>query len=137
MARDTKHLKPFQFKPGQTGNPLGGKLMNPAIRALSKLTVEIYREVIELALTGNVDALHAVADHPDTPAIQVGIAKALLRAINEGDYTIIERLAEKLVGKTPDNINIMAIHGHMLNPKIAQFDETQLKEAIKKLEEDV
>lgn len=97
-------LKKHAFKKGQSGNPLGGKLHNPAIRALKNLTVEVYREVIELALVSNIAALQEVANNPNTPAVQVGVAKALIVAIRKGDWNIVNAIAERIVGKIPDKI---------------------------------
>lgn len=107
MARSPNQLKNLKpFKKGQSGNPRGGQLHNPAIRAMKKLTIESLREVIEVALTGNVSDLKAMVENPKTPAIQVGFATAIMKAIKDGDPTVLERFAERLVGKIPEIINI-------------------------------
>ena len=101
------------WKKGQPSpNPLGGKLSNPAVRALKNLTVEIYREVIELALTSNIAALKAIAENPDTPAVQVGVAVALVKAIQKGDWNIVNAIAERIVGKIPDKIEHTGLVKH-------------------------
>jgi ribosomal protein L25 (general stress protein Ctc) len=89
------------WKKGQCGNPAKIK-QSPIKRALRNLTIETYREVIQLVLTGNLAALQIMIDDPVTPAIQVGVAKAFKKAIDHGDYTIIEKIAERIVGKIPD-----------------------------------
>ncbi len=124
-----------RFKKGKSGNPLGGKLHNPAARALARLTVDTYREVIELVLTCNLAALKQLAEHPDTPAIQVGVAAAFMKAIKSGDYAVIERIAERIVGKIPDELNVNSTN---LNANLnAQIDKEKLKAALAKLESDV
>jgi hypothetical protein len=130
-----KAAEPFKFKKGVSGNPEGSRAHNPAIRALKKLTIEIYREVIELAMTSNLAALKEVAEHPDTPAVQVGVAVALMKAIREGDYGVIERIAERIVGKIPDELNV---NSKNFNANLnARIDQTKLKAALAKLEDDV
>lgn len=104
-SKALKNLKPF--KPGQSGNP-GGVPLNPIAKALKELTVQTYREVIELVLTGNIDALKAMIKDQKTPAIQVGVATAFMKAIQTGDYGVIERIAERIVGKIPDEINLVS-----------------------------
>lgn len=127
--------KHSQFKKGKVANPEGGRTHNPATRALKNLTVESYREVIELVLTGRVQDLRAMAENPETPAIQVAVATSFLRAIREGDYTIVERIAERLVGKIPDEINLRALNVNAnLNAKV---DKDMLKAAMAALDDDV
>lgn len=124
-----------QIKKGQVLNPEGGRAHNKAIRALSKLTVETYREVIELVLTGNLTSLKAMAEHPDTPAIQVGVAHAFMKAIKNGDYNVIERIAERIVGKIPDHIKI---ESNNVNANInTQIDKVALKKALEDIEKDI
>lgn len=129
--KNAKPPKSAQFKPGQSGNPLGGKLHNPAIRALTKLTVETYREVIELVLTGNLTDLKNMVENPKTPAIQVGVAAAFMKAIKSGDYAVIERIAERIVGKIPDQLNVSSTN---MNANVnTTIDAVKLKAALEKL----
>lgn len=114
--------KATQFKKGQSGNPEGARAHNPAIKALKALTIESFREIIELVMKGNLQSLKSVINDPDTSAVQVGIAKAFLKAIRNGDYTVIEKIAERIVGKIPDQLNITSPE---FNKKL--FDEAQSK----------
>ncbi len=134
MPRSADHLKKHKFKKGVSGNPEGARKHNPAIKALSKLTVETYREVIELVLQGKVSDLKAMAEHPDTPAVQVGIAVSFLKAIKNGDYAVIERIAERIVGKIPDEIKIQPM---TVNQKVTVIDRAALARAMAELDEEV
>lgn len=136
MPKSAKHLKPHQFKPGQSGNPEGSRRHNPIKKALAKLTVDTYREVIEMVLTGNIDNLRAMIKDEKTSAIQVGIATAFVKAIESGDYGVIERIAERIVGKIPDELNVNSKNLNVgVNSK--PIDMNVLKEAIAKLESQV
>lgn len=121
-----------KWKKGQSGNPLGGAAHDPAKRALKNLTLQTYREVIELVLTGNVAALKAMVEHPDTPAIQVGVATSFMKAIKSGDYGIIERIAERIVGEIPKVVKIDSVNNTNLS-----INPIELKLALEKLEQDV
>lgn len=126
--------KHSRFKKGKSGNPEGGRKHNPAVRALGKLTVDKYREVIQLVLEGKVQDLKDMAENENTPAIQVGIAVSFLKAIKNGDYAVIERIAERIVGKIPDEIKIQPM---TINQKVSVIDKTELAKAMLALHEEV
>lgn len=128
-------LAKHTFKKGKSGNPEGARLHNPAIKALTKLTIESYREVIELVMTGNLTDLKEMAEHPKTSALQVGIATSFLKAIKDGDYGVIERIAERIIGKIPDELNV---NSKNINANLnTSIDKAKLKAAYEALEKDV
>lgn len=130
-----KKMEAKKWKKGQSGNPKG-RVPSQAIRALKNLTIETYREVIELVLSGNIAALREMIENPNTPAIQVGVATSFMKAIKNGDYTIIERIAERIVGKIPDVINVHSVNTN-LNSEVKSIDQVKLRAALKKIEEEV
>lgn len=129
----TAHLKKTQWKPGQTGNPNGRPPLTAEQRALRKLTIDTYREVIETALNGTVDDLKALAQDPKTPAIQVGVATSILRAIKDGDPSILEQFAARIIGKIPEVINITSINTTNVNAAVAVVTDDELKARLKRI----
>lgn len=113
-----------RFKPGKSGNPEGARAHNPAIRALKNITLTVYREIIEVVMTGNLDMLRAIIKNPESSAVQVGVARAFLNACKRGDYTVIEKIAERIVGKIPDVLNVN---------DSGKFDKAMLKAALDEL----
>lgn len=136
MPKTTKHLKPYQFKKGApSANPLGGKLHNPIAKDFKKLTLESYREVIEIALSGNIEALKELISNPKTSVVQVGVGTALLKAIKDGDPSVLERFCERIVGKIPD---VLQVTSHATGEQsVTHFNGELIKDAIKKIREDV
>jgi hypothetical protein len=133
--RKAPQLKPHQFKKGVSGNPNGRPPLNPIQRALKNLTIETYREVIETVCTGNIDNLKSMVEDPKTSALQVGIARAFLKAMQAGDYAVIERIAERIVGKIPDELKVSSSN---VNANLnATIDKEKLKAALAQLESDV
>jgi Family of unknown function (DUF5681) len=132
MPRTTKHLPKWQK--GQSGNPKG-RTPNAAIKALRNLTVETYRTVVEIVLTGDIVALKEMAANESIPAIQVGVARAFLKAIKDGDYGIIERIAERIVGKIPDVVHVN--QNTNMTATVAQVTDEVLKERIAKLRSEI
>lgn len=129
------HLKEHRFKAGNKSNPLGAKAHNKAVLAARRLTVDTYREVIELVLQGNLADLKEMAENPNTPALQVGVAVAFMKAIKTGDYNVIERIAERIVGKIPDQLNVTSNNNSTLH--VGMIDQTKLKAALIALEHNV
>lgn len=94
------------IKKGQVLNPLGAGAHNKALQALRKFGQKEYSDIIEYALTNNLRALQKVIKDPETPAIKVGVAKALLNAINFSDWNVINQIAERLVGRPAQKIEL-------------------------------
>lgn len=131
---ETKHLKKHQFKPGVSGNP-NGRPLNPIPRALKELTVETYRKVIEAVCAGNLDNLREMVKDPTISALQVGVAAAFIKALEAGDYATIERIAERIVGKIPDELKVSSTN---LNANLnAKLDPVKVKAALGKLKADI
>lgn len=99
-----KNLK--KIKKGTILNPEGGRAHDPAKKLLKRFTNSYLKEVIELAVMGNLAGLKAVAEDPDTPAIQVGVCTAMISAINKGDWGLLESIIVRIVGKVPDKIKV-------------------------------
>lgn len=83
---------------------------------MKHLTVDIYREVIELALTSNITALEELIKDPKRPTVQVGIATALVKACRDGNWTVLNAIAERLVGKIPDQLQVSDPNGNPIGP---------------------
>lgn len=126
------HLDDFMWKPGQSGNP-AGRPPNPIPRALKELTVESYRKVIEAVCTGNLDNLRMMIDDPGTSALQVGIATSVLNAVVAGDYSVIERIAERIIGKIPEELKVSSINANVN----AVVDREKLRAIIDVLQNDI
>ena len=93
------NLRPV--KPGEVRNPEGGRAHNPAIRALKNFTHETFREVLEVALTGKPGDLDAIIDDPESTNLEIIVAKAFRDSVDTGSYSLVERIAERLLGKPP------------------------------------
>lgn len=92
-----------------------------------------------MALTGTVGELKALATDPKTPAIQVGIATAILQAIKVGDPSVLERFMERIIGKIPDKLEVTSVSSVSIdvNAQIAVLTDADLKARMLRLESDV
>lgn len=135
MPRTTKHLKPHQFKAGNNANPNGRPPLDPAQKALRKLTVPKYREVVEVVITGSIPELKALAEQTDD-ALKAGIARAFLKAISKGDYDVIERIAERIIGRIPEVVEVKNTNLNV-TPDDQPVDVKKMRAALRELEDEI
>ena len=123
-----------RIKKGETKNPNGRYAGNTIKNALARLTLDTYRDVINVVIGGDLASLKAMVTDPKSTALQVGIATSFIKAIQRGDYAVIERIAERIVGKIPERVQVQSVNEH--NTTVS-FDEKTLKAALEKLNDDI
>jgi len=97
------NLRPYQFKPGESGNPDGRKPMTEQEKLIKKASKEIIKEYKEAL----AEAL---------PMIQpVLIAKAL-----EGDMTAIKEVHDRAMDKAKQATDITT-NGESIQPLLVKF----------------
>lgn len=99
-----KHLKPFQ--PGESGNPLGGKLHNPEMRAVRRLCHTDLHEVVDLIVTGDMAGLQDAAYTKGNSVLKVWIATVALKAIQKGEIGPLEVLLNRVLGKPKESVEL-------------------------------
>ncbi len=148
--RNTTGLKPFQK--GQSGNPLGGKLHNPEVKALKMLTQKELTRIGNLVIAGDVEELirfrkelqaqMQAGTHEKTgkTAIEAMVYSLALKAV-KGDQGAFETLMCRIIGKVPDKVQHSGPGGgpqtHLVMPASKSLAEKQLRAIMKKIEDDV
>lgn len=98
-----KNLKPVQ--PGEVRNPLGGKTHGPEVKAMRKLTAEFLKQMIEIAASSDVAELTRISNDPKSTVTELMVARCLHKAIKDQDWSLFDRIIERLVGKVPDKVD--------------------------------
>lgn len=124
----TEHLKPTQFKPGQSGNPKGRAVL-PIKGVLREITKEVLGRVIEEALSGNIDNIFKISQSPEVSAMEAILAKCLFEAYKKGDYATYEKIIERIIGKIPVVLEVYGRHA------IKVYTPEERKRAIQEFEE--
>lgn len=126
-----------RIKKGEIRNPTGKGGLTPIKREVRKLTVEAYREIIDLVITNDIDQLQEIIRDKSQPALKVAIAACFATAIKKGDIATVERIIERIIGKVPDVVRVHQT-GAIGTTKLDSKDDKQKVRAIlAKLESDV
>jgi hypothetical protein len=130
-----KPPKHTQFKPGQpSANPLGGQLHDPVKKALKRLTVGEFQDVIHLALTSDLAGLQAVAKDPKSSALKVGVATSLAKAIQKGDWATLESISARIVGRVAAKVELTGADGGPIRNEHAAMTRDERLAEIEKLD---
>ena len=138
MPKTTKHLKKYQFKPGQSGNPLGAKVMSAKQKVLKKLSQEAFEKCIEAVVSGNRAALEEMKNDPEVSVLQISIANTLLQACDKGDWNTVKDIVQTVTGKPPEKlfIHTESFEASHVSKKQKDFDD-MMEKAYKKFDENV
>jgi hypothetical protein len=94
------------FQKGQSGNPLGGQLHNPEMRAIKRLSEKELIEVATFVLNSKVSQIKARMKHPDTSVLQGMVLGLALKCMTRGDASAFNALMDRLLGKVKDNLSL-------------------------------
>lgn len=100
---NTSGLRPF--KKGQSGNPEGGRLHNPEIKLIKRLSEKELVEVATFILGSKVNQIKARMKHPSTTVLQGMVLGLAVKAMSKGDASSFNALMDRLLGKVKENVN--------------------------------
>jgi hypothetical protein len=81
-----------------------------------------------------VPQLEALLKHPKTSALQVAIIRCFIKAANSGDYSVVERICERVVGKIPEVIHVRSENKNV-NATVAAVAELPAESAKEKMQQ--
>lgn len=97
------HLAP-PFKKGQSGNPKGRPKEATSQRVLRKYTKEEIAKTLNHLMEQPLDKLDMLRWAEDTPAIDAVVASVLYWARANGDWSQVEKLLDRCIGKVPQKL---------------------------------
>lgn len=95
-----------RFQPGQSGNPQGGKLHDPALKQIKNMTKDELKKVANLVIQGSMENLQLLARHEEATVLQKMLASVCLRVVVNGDMGALDTLLNRLVGKVKDEVEM-------------------------------
>lgn len=94
------------WKPGQSGNPSGGRAHDPALKALKRMTKDELAKIGQLVLDGDYETLVELAGDRSASVLAQMLASVCLRIINKGDHAALDTLLNRIVGKVKDELDV-------------------------------
>lgn len=126
--------KPYMFKKGQSGNPLGGQLHNPIIKAMKQMTEKALAETIEKIMISPKQDVKDMLEDPTLSLAQRIVIKSAIKAESDGSFHSLNTILERVLGKVPDKVEIESPNGTMNTINFGNLKNLS-DEDLKKLEE--
>ena len=98
----SNHLKPYHFKPGQSGNPTGRAKLPPEIRAARKQGMVDLIKLIAKHFGMTKEEAKAHKEKPGLTQLELALGNFVSRAI-KGDVSAFRYLVEVMIGKIPES----------------------------------
>ena len=106
----TKPRPSHWWKPGQSGNPNGGRAHDPALKAVRKMTKDELAKTAQLVLDGDYDTLVALANDRSASVLTQMFASVCLRIIYKGDMAAFDAFLSRIIGKVKDELDANLTH---------------------------
>ncbi len=100
-----ENLKPWQ--PGQSGNPSGKKK--------GLLTAQKVTDLVSRLSSLNRMELQAVVADPKSTMLEITFASVLVNAAKSGDYSRLEFLMARSIGKVKDQLEVSTIKPYIIH----------------------
>ncbi len=104
-ARNTSGIEAYKFKPGQSGNPGGRSPLSPELKAIKPFSQNEIARVISKYGRMLVIQLTALLENDSSMTVMDrAIAGMFMKAIEHRDFTALNFLLDRAVGKVPQNV---------------------------------
>lgn len=98
--------KDTRWAKGQSGNYNGRPPLSPEMKQLKDLSAPVLKRLISKHWWSKQDELSAVIANPDSPAIDVFLAKTVMFSIEKADPLRAEFLFKRSIGNVQESIKI-------------------------------
>lgn len=139
MAKGGNPPEKYRFKKGRSGNPLGGKLHNPELRAIKRLTAQEVAEIGALILSKNYKALKRIAedarsnDHAKASVLKTWIATVAMKGIAKGDAHALDVLLNRLIGRVKEKIELTGDDGGPIRTRVEALSKEEKLAELRRL----
>lgn len=99
-----------RFLPGKSGNPKGRPKTREDLKAIRLLSADDSKRLVQKVLDMSAHEIRAMVEDPLTPALEIMVAKIVIKAIDEGDPARLNFLFDRTVGK------VLEKHKHEVVP---------------------
>lgn len=98
------------FVKGKSGNPKGRPKMAPDLLEIKKMSPAYITAIINKYCHFNRAEIKASVERPGTPVIECIIASILVKAMTSGDYSRLEAMLNRAIGKVTEQVEVKTQH---------------------------
>lgn len=120
-------LKPWRFRPGQSGNPKGRDPQASA--AIRKFTKKAVQETFAELMLESVEELGRIRDNLQESGVRAAVASIILRSRAKGEMSALNDILDRIVGKVPQKTHISGGDGEPFQMPVMNFFPTSALEA--------
>lgn len=91
---------------GQSGNPNGRPRNPPEVLALARLTREQFTAIMGGFMALPLEGIAERLKTPGIPALEHWIGQTVLKGIEEGDLSQLEKMADRVYGKVKETVEV-------------------------------
>ena len=96
------------FPKGVSQNPAGRKKDTWEVKEAKRLNSVTVPVIIDKFMSMDRGELGRILDDPETPAMELILARVIFEAAKRGDHTRLGFLFDRLLGKQAENLNVKA-----------------------------
>lgn len=129
MPRGKIHDKMMgPWKPGESGNPAGGRKHNPEIRMLKRLTQEEFVDIGNMIISEDMASLTRIVKDDTETVLRRMVASVAKKVITTGDANTLDIFLNRLIGKVKDQVQVTGMGGGPLNIGFVRANQKKVEE---------
>lgn len=114
------------WKPGQSGNPIGTTKEDHELRKIRHITKDQIKDILSLIAGATHEEMEAILEKPETTALTMMIVKIYMTIAEKGDMHAFDVLLNRVIGKVKDELDIT------LEPYIVRYGDQRIEMGLKK-----
>lgn len=127
------------FLPGQSGNPAGRPPIPEEVKEYKKINQVKFIEMVNKYMFMDRASLLAMQKSPNTKAIDLMIIALIIKTVNQGDYSRLNFLLDRTIGKVVEKIEHFGKDGgpiqtQEISPEERAARKVRIADKIKKFQ---
>lgn len=115
------------WKPGQSGNPSGRPPLPPEVKEAKRLNKATLETIVNTYLFMPLELLRGKLEDRSLPAVECWMISIIYKGLMSGDWGGFEWIAQRLVGKVKETIEVSAVVPYLIHRPSGEVLELGVK----------